>query len=153
MRTDVTELESVRGMFESTVERFGSLDILVNNAGGNYDLSRVEDGDPADWLATLNLNLVGAYYCAKIAIPYLKRKGTGKIIMVGSGMGHRGNAGSSTYACSKAGLWMLTRVLAQELWQYRISVNELIPGPVMTERARETYGRREGTVFDIDVSG
>ena len=150
VRTDVTELESVLGMFESTVEHFGSLDILVNNAGGNYDRSRVEDGDSADWLATLNLNLVAAYYCAKTAIPYLKRSGAGKIIMVGSGIGHRGNAGNSAYACSKAGLWMLTRVLAQELWQYDISVNELIPGPVMTERAREAYRGREGTVFDID---
>ena len=52
---------------------------------------------------------------------------------VGSGMGHRGLAGSSAYSCSKAGLWMLTRVLAMELWEDRISVNELIPGPVSTE--------------------
>jgi 3-oxoacyl-[acyl-carrier protein] reductase len=47
-------------------------------------------------------------------------------------MGHRGSASGSAYACSKAGLWMLTRVLAQEVWQDNISVNELIPGPVDT---------------------
>ena len=45
---------------------------------------------------------------------------------------------------------MLTRVLAQELWGYDISVNELVPGPVMTERVRETYADREGSVFGID---
>ena len=47
-------------------------------------------------------------------------------------MGHRGGAGGSAYACSKAGLWMFTRVLAQELVAFKISVNELIPGPVET---------------------
>ena len=68
-----------------------------------------------------------------------KQRGAGKIITVGSGVGHRGYAGSSAYACSKAGLWMLTRVLAQELWPFNISVNELIPGPVVTEMsAQET---------------
>jgi 3-oxoacyl-[acyl-carrier protein] reductase len=65
-------------------------------------------------------------------VPYLKKRGAGKIITIGSGLGHRGYAGGSAYACSKAGLWMLTRVLAQELTQYNISVNELIPGPVET---------------------
>jgi len=62
----------------------------------------------------------------------LKQRGAGKIITIGSGLGHRGYAGGSAYSCSKAGLWMLTRILAQELMQYKISVNELIPGPVQT---------------------
>jgi len=137
-------------MFESTVDAFGGLDVLVVNAGGNYAHASVEDSDPADWLATLELNLVGAYYCARTAIPYLRRRGAGKIIMIGSGIGHRGHPSTSDYACAKAGLWMLTRVLAQELWQYNISVNELIPGPVMTERVKETYARREGSVFGIE---
>ena len=83
----------------------------------------------------LEVNLLGAYYCAQAAIPALKQRGAGKIITVGSGLGHRGMVGLSAYACSKAGLWMLTRVLAQELWSYNISVNELIPGPVVTSMA------------------
>ena len=150
VRTDVTQLESVRRMFESTVQEFGGLDILVANAGGDYAHGTVEDVEVADWLATLELNLVGAYYCARTAIPYLRRRGAGKIIMIGSGMGHRSPPGTSAYACAKAGLWMLTRVLAQELWQYNISVNELIPGPVLTQRVRETYAQREGSVFNIE---
>ena len=150
VQTDVTQPESVCHMFESTADAFGGVDILVANAGGNLDHARVEDGDPAGWLATLELNLVGAYYCARTAIPYLKRRGAGKIIMVGSGLGHRGHPGVSAYACAKAGLWMLTRVLAQELWQYNISVNELIPGPVMTHRTQEVYAQREESVFTIE---
>ncbi len=87
------------------------------------------------------MNLLGAYYCAQAAIPALKQRGAGKIITVGSGIGHRGVVGSSDYACSKAGLWMLTRVLAQELAASHISVNELIPGPVDT---RGQHTQRQG---------
>jgi len=132
IQTDVTQLESVQHLVATVVEHFGGLDILVINAGGNYDRRNVEDSQPQDWQATLQVNLVGAYYCAQAAIPYLKQRGAGKIITIGSGIGHRGRVGDSAYACSKAGLWMLTRVLAQELWPYNISVNELIPGPVKT---------------------
>lgn len=66
------------------------------------------------------------------AIPYLRQRGAGKIITIGSGLGHNGRAGGSAYACAKAGVWMLTRIAAQELWRDSISVNELIPGPVDT---------------------
>lgn len=130
--TDVTQLESVQQLFEQVVQHFGGFDILVINAGANHDRRTVENSQPEAWQSTLQVNLVGAYYCAHAAIPHLKRRGSGKIIAIGSGLGHRGHAERSAYACSKAGLWMLVRVLAEELWQYNISVNELIPGPVVT---------------------
>jgi len=132
VQTDVTDLASVARLFETVANHFKGIDILIINAGGNYDRRPVEESLPADWQHTLNVNLVGAYYCAQAAIPYLKQRGAGKIITIGSGLGHRGAVGYSAYACSKAGLWMLTRVLAQELWADNISVNELIPGPVIT---------------------
>ena len=148
--TDVTQLDSVQNMLDVTVRAFGGLDIVVVNAGGNLDRSRIEDGSTTDWVSTIELNLIGAYHTAKAAIPHLKAGGGGKIITIGSGIGHNGRAGSSAYACAKAGLWMLTRVLAQELWRDNISVNELVPGPVMTERARETYRGSDDSVFSID---
>ncbi|MFZ5989311.1 MAG: SDR family NAD(P)-dependent oxidoreductase [Bacillota bacterium] len=132
VKTDVTCIESVNNMFERAVEHFGGIDILVINAGANYDRETVENSNLENWKRTLDVNLFGAYYCAHLAIPFLKERGAGKIITIGSGLGHRGFAGGSAYSCSKAGLWMLTRILAQELLQYKISVNELIPGPVKT---------------------
>jgi 3-oxoacyl-[acyl-carrier protein] reductase len=132
VHTDVTQLDSVEQMFEKTAKDFGGLDILVINAGALYGRRHVADSRPEDWRATVEVNLIGAYFCAKTAIPYMRQRGAGKIITVGSGVGHHGRAGSSAYACSKAGLWMLTRVLAQELWPDNISVNELVPGPVKT---------------------
>jgi 3-oxoacyl-[acyl-carrier protein] reductase len=109
----------------------------------------VEESVAEDWLATLEVNLVGAYYCAKAAIPRLRQRGKGKIITIGSGVGHRGHVGSSAYSASKAGLWALTKVLAQELWSHKITVNELIPGPVETTlTAGQT--QKSHTVFAID---
>lgn len=148
--TDVTQLEAVQRLLATTVATFGGLDILVINAGDNFDRRPVDDSVPDDWRATIELNLVGAYYCAKAAVPYLKQRGGGKIITIGSGLGHRGIAGRSAYACSKAGLWMLTRVLAQELWPYNISVNELIPGPVATALSTDTASPGGSPILEIE---
>ena len=133
---DATRLEDVQEVFRRAAETFGGVDIVVANAGGNYDRKRIEDGDPAAWIATVNVNLNTAYYTLYTAIPYLKARGGGKVIMMGSGMGHRGAKGNSSYAAAKAAMWMLTRVAAQELAEHNIAVNEISPGPVRTELTR-----------------
>ena len=130
---DVTDPEAVESMFSETAEALGGVDILVANAGGVLESKPVLEGDPALWEATVAVNLFGAYHCIRAAIPHLKRRGGGKIITMGSGMGHNGLPGDSAYCCAKAALWMLTRVSARELWADGISVNELIPGPVRTD--------------------
>ena len=146
--TDVTLLHAVQAMVEATVQRYGGLDIFVINAGVNGERKPVAEADIDRWRTTLDVNLIGALHCAQAAIPYLKRRGAGKIVTIGSGVGHRGFAERSAYACSKAALWMLTRVLAQELVADNISVNELIPGPVVTTMSSAQVERGEG-VFGI----
>ncbi len=133
LQTDITQWGAVQELFDFAESELGGIDIAVLNAGANFDRKVVEESDPTAWEETLRTNLIGTYYCAKAAIPAMKNQGGGKIITIGSGMGHKGVAGSSAYSCSKAGLWMFTRILAQELWPYNISVNELIPGPVRTK--------------------
>lgn len=157
--TDVTDPESVEAMVSTTVQAFGGLDILVLNAGASLARATVAESVPADWIATLHTNLVGAYLSARAAIPHLRARGAGKIITLGSGLGHHGHAGNSAYCCSKAALWMFTRVLAQELEGDRISVNELIPGPVETAmnpnalaRWREAGYRSEWVKLPEDVA-
>jgi 3-oxoacyl-[acyl-carrier protein] reductase len=147
--TDVTQRAAVQQMVQVTADTFGGLDILVINAGVGGGRQHVEDSDPEAWRTTLEVNLLGAYYCAQAAIPALKQRGAGKIITLGSGLGHRGMGGMSAYACAKAGLWMLTRVLAQELASSQISVNELIPGPVVTSMAGAQAAQGQG-VFAIE---
>ena len=150
VQADVTDYDAAVNAFGATVGEFGGVDIVVINAGGNLDHSRdVESGTPGQWTDTLQLNLVGAYHTARAAIPHLKERGAGKIITIGSGLGRRGRPGESAYASAKAGLSMLVLVLALELWQHNISVNELIPGPVLTDRVAQ-YARDPGTVFQDD---
>ena len=147
VQADVTDFDSVVHAFSTTVSEFGGIDIVVVNAGGNLDHSpNVESGSPEQWTGTVQLNLVGSYHTARAAIPHLKERGAGKIIAIGSGLGRRGRPGESAYASAKAGLSMLIRVLALELWQHNISVNELVPGPVLTDRVAQ-YAREPGSVF------
>lgn len=140
---DVSNLDQVEAACAYVTQEFDGLDILVINAGIELEKSPVADSDPAAWAQVVQTNLVGAYYCARAAVPHLRARGGGQIIVVGSGMGHRGTAGSSAYCCSKAGLWMLTRVLAQEVWDDGIAVNELVPGPVDTDMTRWARSQQE----------
>ena len=150
-QADVTDYASVVQAFDAATRNLGGIDIVVLNAGGNYDDSRdIESGSPEQWADTVQINLIGSYHTAHVAIPHLKTRGGGKIIAIGSGIGHRGRPGESAYASAKAGLSMLMRVLAQELWQHNISVNELIPGPVLTERVAQTLADRPDSVFQIE---
>ena len=129
---DVTDYESMESAFRHAASTFGGLDIVVACAGSSTENKLVEDSDPLRWKEAIDTNLIGAYHTARAAIPYLRTRGAGKLIFIGSGMGHRSAATRSAYAASKAGLWILTRVLAQELAEHGICVNELVPGPVLT---------------------
>ena len=139
VRADVTRHADVVRMFEETASALGGLDVLLINAGGNLERGRVGEDDPEGWLATIQLNLVGAYYTAREAIPHLKARGGGRILLMGSGMGHRALAGASAYCVAKAGAWMLTRALAEELVEHGITVNEIVPGPVWTPATIEEH--------------
>ncbi|MEM7333273.1 MAG: SDR family oxidoreductase [Chloroflexota bacterium] len=143
---DVTDFETAVSLFQHAHNNFGGVDIVLINAGVSHSQQSVEESDPKIWAEVIQINLMGAYHTAKAAIPHLKERGGGKILLMGSGLGHKGIPNRSAYSSSKAGLWMLTRVLAQELAPYSISVNEIIPGPVRTEMTPGTDGEIRGTL-------
>ena len=132
---DVTDAADVRRLFERGLEGMERLDILVANAGGRAgaDKTTVAESDPAVWKDLLHTNLLGAYLCAREAIPFLARSEAAKIITMGSGTRFRTPPRFSAYSAAKAGLWALTRTLASELKSHSIAVNEIIPGPVLEE--------------------
>lgn len=135
---DVSDYKAIEASFEKIHKTFGAVDIVVINAGVDGKNSSIEETDIDTWKKVIDVNLTGAFYTAKASIPYLKKQGGGKIITIGSGLGHRGRANTAEYSCSKAGLWMLTRILAQELYESNISVNEIIPGPVVTNMGKDS---------------
>ena len=129
---DVRDYHQLRACFHKVNNDLGSLDILVINAGVDIPLADVETRSIDDWSFVFDVNLNGAFYTAKAAIPIMKEKSGGKIIVMGSELGHRGTPNKSAYCCSKAGLKMLVKVMAQELFEAGIAVNEIIPGRVKT---------------------
>lgn len=138
-RADVSDLGTVEEAFRTAAAAFGGIDIVVLSHGVAAGLGPVEQSDPNEWKRTVEINLVGTYFCVRTAIPHLKARGAGKIIVIGSGQGHQTSASTSAYACSKAGTWALVQSLAAELASFQISVNELLPGNVKTQLYHETF--------------
>ena len=138
--TDVTDETAVEALFRA-VDRLGRLDLVLLNAGGIPARGPLAETSLDDWRATFDLNVTAGFLCARAAIPRLRASGGGKILLVGSGVGHRGTPDFAAYACAKAAQWMLTRVLAQELQDDPISVNELVPGPVDTSIGTGRFDR------------
>jgi len=122
--------ESCEQSVSKTVTDFGRLDGLVNNAGRN-DKIGLEEGNPAEYVASLNRNLVHYYSMAHFALPHLKRS-RGSIVNIGSKTAVTGQGSTSGYASSKGAIMALTREWAAELLRYGIRVNTVIPAEVMT---------------------
>ncbi len=129
---DVCDYTVLEQQVLAAEQALGGIDLVFAAAGEASENARVEASDAEAFRRTVEVNLVGAFNTAKATIPALKRAGGGHMIFVGSGMGHRAAATRAAYASSKAGLNMLIRVLAQEHQNEGITVNELVPGPVLT---------------------
>lgn len=129
---DVCDLAALQAQCLVAERAFGGIDLLFAAAGVTTEHATVQRMDPQAFRRVLEVNLVGAFNTAKAVIPPMQRSGGGQMIFVGSGMGHRASATRAGYATSKAGLRMLVRVLARELMDEGIVVNEMVPGPVRT---------------------
>ncbi len=122
----------VRGMVEHTVQNFGGIDVLVNNAGttkfiAHADLDAVTD---EIWDDIFQVNLKGAFYCCRAAMPYLKAR-QGSIVNVSSVAGQSGQGSSIPYCASKGAMNTLTKSLAKAFGP-EVRVNAVAPGPITT---------------------
>jgi 3-oxoacyl-[acyl-carrier protein] reductase len=148
---DVTKAEDITALLAQSEAHFGGIDIIVVNAGMAGERAPIADADTALWRQVIELNLLAAMEQSHQAIPYLRTRGGGKIIFIGSGVARNATPGTSAYGCSKAALAMLNRVLAQELRPDKIAVHELIPGPVRTALTGvpEEHAGRDGEASPI----
>jgi len=147
---DLTVPENCKQALDQTLERCGRLDALVNNAGVN-DRVGLELGSPADYVASLQRNLLHYYNLAHYALPALKRS-RGSVVNIASKTAITGQGGTSGYASAKGAILALTREWAVELAPYGIRSNAVVPAEVMTPLYRswlETFPQPEEKLADI----
>jgi NAD(P)-dependent dehydrogenase (short-subunit alcohol dehydrogenase family) len=135
---DVTDSADVDAAVAETVEKFGRLDIMVHVAGGSARIA----GPKASYAPlvlqedyvidrVLKINLYGAFWTSRAAARQMIKQGEGgRIINFSSAVGFNGLKGCVDYAASKGGIMSMTRALAKELGEYKITVNSVAPGIV-----------------------
>jgi len=133
---DLIAPESVTGMAEQVLARFGRIDILANIAGGftmGPPLHRTED---RDWNFMMDLNARTAFNCCRAVVPYMLAAGTGKIVNVSARAATEGKGRMAPYCAAKAAVISLTQSLAAEHKHAGINVNCILPGTIDTPQNR-----------------
>ncbi len=125
---DVSLSQDVTRMVEEAIRTFGKIDILVNNAGINPFILEAEKIKEEGWDQVLDVNLKGVFLCCQAVGRKMIEQGGGKIINISSAAGLLGEQGFLPYCVSKAGVMVLTRILAYEWSRYHILVNAIAPG-------------------------
>ena len=127
----VAKPEESKNLVEKVVAEFGRIDILVNNAGTNPYYGPLLDAEERAWDVTMNVHLKGPFLLGQMVARVMKEQGGGSIINIASITSLR--AGElAIYCVTKAGLIMLTQVMAKEWGQYNIRVNAVAPGLIKT---------------------
>ncbi len=134
---DVSRDEDVARLVAEHERALGPCDVLVNNAGV-LERGLAEDLAPEHWRRVLEVNLTGAFLCARAVIPGMKRRRRGRIVNVTSISGTLGTPAASAYNASKWGLIGLTKCLAEELREHGVQCLGVSPGSVATEMLEQT---------------
>ena len=142
VKADVSHLTEGQRVIDAAIAHFGRIDVLVCNAG-IWQGAPAEDLSEELWDKTMDINLKGVWSVCRAAIPLLKRKRQGKIVVVSSTAGQRGEANYSNYAASKGALIAFTKSLAIELGEWGINVNAVAPGWVDTDMTLDALGSAE----------
>ena len=136
VQADVSQVDEAERLIQQTIEHFGKIDFLICNAG-------IWEGDAVDaiseelWDKTLDINLKGTWSVCRAAVPFMKKQRFGRIVIVSSTAGQRGEANVSNYAAAKGGQISFTKSLGPELAAFGINVNCVAPGWVQTEMTKD----------------
>lgn len=129
---DVSSFNDAQRMAQQVVKKFKRIDILVNNAG-IYPFVNLKDMTEQQWDQVINVNLKGVFNCTKAVIPFMMKKKYGKIVSTASIAGVSvGFPNLVHYSASKAGIMGFTRAAALDLAPYKINVNAVAPGAILT---------------------
>ena len=136
--TDVSREEDVQRLVALTAAEFGSVDILVNGAATFWAAPPEDIPTEKGWRRVLEVNLTGAFLCARRALPGMVGAGSGSIVAVGSSAGKTGGGvAAAAYSASKAGLMTLSKSIAKEYARHGIRSNAVAPALIETEMIKD----------------
>jgi 3-oxoacyl-[acyl-carrier protein] reductase len=136
--TDVTKAEDVEAIVAATIGEFGHIDILVNNAGGPPAGNFASFGD-AQWQAAFELNLLSTVRLVRLVLPHMRKTGSGRIITIVSTSVKQPIDGLLLSNAIRSGVVGLAKTLSVELAPDNITVNNVCPGRILTDRLRQIY--------------
>ena len=135
---DVQNEDDVERWLAATLSEFGQVDVLVNNASLLGPRAAIEEYPVNEWKRVLDVNLTGAFLCARAVVEPLRRT-RGSIIHVSSGVGDHGRPMWGAYSVSKNGLEAMSQIMAGELQEDGVRVNAVDPGGMRTEMRAAAY--------------
>ena len=150
VNVDVTLMETIQNMVSIIQEKFDRVDILCNNAGATFGVPNgIHTYDETAWMKTIDVNLHGVFRMSKAIVPLMQENG-GNIINIASRAGKVPGLFNGAYSVSKAGVIMLTKVMARELAGLKIRVNAICPGQIKTDLEKWRFGL-EAQFFNTTV--
>ena len=136
-QVDLRDPVQIDAMLAKAKQAFGRIHVLVNNAGQGAQAHFLET-TMETWKAMIENNLTGTFLCSQAVARAMAQEGGGRIVNIASHSGLLGSSGRAAYAAAKGGIIALTRVMAVDLAEYKITVNCIAPGPIDTLRIRNT---------------
>lgn len=147
----IAKESDVDALFAAIAGRFGHIDILINNVGMNLVTPALADTDPSMWTKIIESNLTGTFLVSRKAAAMMRERKAGKIVSVSSVAGRVASPGMGIYGIAKAGIEMMTKVLASELAAFNVQVNAVAPAMVRTDFSKPFWSNKD--VHDYVVKG
>jgi 3-oxoacyl-[acyl-carrier protein] reductase len=150
---DVSDHEAVRDMVDQTVQAFGAIDIVVSNVGIRRYRAFLEIS-PEEWDEVLRSNLSAAFYLARYAIPHMREKKFGRIIVMSGADGFWGHVTHrAPNVAAKIGMHGLAMAIAREFGTDNITANTVSPGPIDTVRdwSQYVHRKREDVIAEVPL--
>lgn len=141
-KTDITNEEDFNKVVNVTKNSLGKIDFLINVAGG-FLYKKFIDYEVDEYNEMMDMNLKSCFICSKAVLPTFIENNYGKIVNVAARSGLHGSTGMAAYSAAKAGVMRLTETVAEEVRDYDINVNAIIPGTIDTPRNREDMPDRD----------
>ncbi|HET6492041.1 MAG TPA: glucose 1-dehydrogenase [Burkholderiales bacterium] len=144
LKADISDADAVSAMFARIEREWNAVDILVNNAGIDGKRAMSWEIDLGDWRKVIEVDLFGAFHCARLALKPMIARGSGVVLNITSVHEAIPWAGYGAYTAAKAALSMLTKTMAQEAAPHGVRVFSIAPGAIKTRINEQAWEDQQG---------